>query len=58
MCAKPWISGPSEILQHAINLMSSDNEADRRIAFLSIDNAVELILKTFMLTRTSYGAKN
>jgi hypothetical protein len=48
MSSKPWVSGPREILQHAINLMSSGKQADYRIAFLIIDNAVELTVKTWL----------
>lgn len=45
---KPWISGPREILQHAIELVDTGSEASYRIAFLIIDNAVELMMKTFL----------
>jgi hypothetical protein len=48
MKTKPWISGPVEILQHAVRLMNTNDDADRRLAFLNIDNAVELIIKTYL----------
>jgi hypothetical protein len=48
MTEKPWTSGPREILQHAFDLLASDNEAKYRIAFILIDNAVELILLTYL----------
>ncbi len=44
----PWASGPGEILRHALGLLAKDTDANRRIAFLNIDNAVELIIKTYL----------
>ncbi len=48
MSEKPWASGPREIVEHGVALLQTDSDANRRIAFLSIDNAVELIAKTFL----------
>lgn len=45
---KPWTSGPAEILQHGLDLIEQDTDTSRRLAFLSIDNAVELIIKTYL----------
>ncbi|MDB4766489.1 hypothetical protein OAG71_02245 [bacterium] len=46
--ASPWASGPREILTHGLSLLHTDSDANRRLALLSIDNAVELTLKTFL----------
>jgi hypothetical protein len=45
---QPWASGPGEILQHGINLLQKDTDTNRRLAMLSIDNAVELTIKTYL----------
>jgi len=44
----PWATGPSEILKHGLSLLDEDNDSYRRLAMLSIDNAVELTIKTFL----------
>jgi hypothetical protein len=44
----PWASGPAEILQHGLDLLDKDSDANRRLAMISIDNAVELIIKTYL----------
>jgi len=44
----PWIDGPRELLQHAIDHLAQGNDFDRRIAMISIDNAVELTIKTYL----------
>lgn len=36
------------MLQHAVDHLSQGNDFDRRIAMISIDNAVELIIKTYL----------
>ena len=48
MSQHPWVSGPGEILQHGLSLLERDNDKNRRLALLSIDNAVELTIKTFL----------
>ena len=48
MAGQPWASGPKEILQHGLSLLHEDNDKNRRLALLSIDNAVELMVKTFL----------
>ena len=45
---QPWSSGPREILQHGLNLLVEDTDTKRRLAMLSIDNAVELMVKTYL----------
>jgi hypothetical protein len=44
----PWASGPGEILRHGLDLLKSDNDTNRRLAMISIDNAVELMIKTYL----------
>lgn len=44
----PWASGPGEILRHALSLLKRDTDTNRRLAMLSIDNAVELMIKTYL----------
>ena len=48
MSGQPWASGPREILQHGLSLLHDDTDTNRRLALLSIDNAVELTAKTFL----------
>jgi len=48
MSASPWASGPGEILQHGLSLLHKDSDVNRRLAMISIDNAVELMVKTFL----------
>jgi hypothetical protein len=45
---QPWATGPAEILQHGINLLGEDSDRNRRLAILNIDNAVELMIKTYL----------
>jgi hypothetical protein len=45
---KPWADGPREILEHAIALLQKDSDKYRRLALISVDNAVELTLKTYL----------
>lgn len=45
---KPWTSGPKELLDHAETHLKGSSAFDHRIAFVSIDNAVELIIRTFL----------
>lgn len=44
----PWASGPSEILRHGLTLMKKDSDSNRRLALISIDNSVELMIKTYL----------
>lgn len=45
---KPWISGPRELLVHGIQHLEQDTGFDNRIAMISIDNSVELMIKTYL----------
>lgn len=45
---KPWTTGPKELLDHADSHISGDKAFDHRIAFISIDNAIELMIRTFL----------
>lgn len=44
----PWASGPGEILRHGLSLLKRDSDTNRRLAMISIDNAVELMIKTYL----------
>jgi hypothetical protein len=44
----PWASGPAEILKHGLGLLKKDSDTNRRLAMISIDNAVELMVKTYL----------
>ena len=43
-----WATGPGELIRHGVSLLSQDTDSARRIAFICIDNAVELMMKTFL----------
>lgn len=43
-----WASGAIELLRHADSHVSLSSAFDRRIAFISIDNAVETIIRVFL----------
>jgi uncharacterized protein YutE (UPF0331/DUF86 family) len=44
----PWVSGPGEILRHGLALLRDDTDVNRRLAMISIDNSVELMIKTYL----------
>jgi hypothetical protein len=44
----PWASGPGEILRHGLSLLDHDTDTNRRLAMISIDNAVELMIRTYL----------
>lgn len=48
MSTPPWAAGPKEILEHGISLLRKDSDKNRRLALLSVDNAVELTIKTYL----------
>ena len=48
MTEKPWTSGPRELLDHAKSHLQSKTAFDCRIAMISIDNAVELAIRTYL----------
>jgi hypothetical protein len=43
-----WSTGPGELLRHGLNLLREDTDVNRRLAMISIDNAVELMIKTYL----------
>jgi hypothetical protein len=44
----PWATGPGEILRHGMSLLKKDSDSNRRLSMISIDNAVELMIKTYL----------
>lgn len=44
----PWVSGPEELLRHGHRLLADGSDINRRLAMISIDNAVELTIKTYL----------
>jgi len=48
MSNSPWTNGPREILKHGLDLLKRDSDTNRRLAIISIDNSVELMIKTFL----------
>ncbi len=48
MLQQPWITAPSEILEHGLALLKKDSDKNRLLAMLNIDNAVELAIKTYL----------
>ncbi len=45
---KPWVSGPKELLNHGLYHLYLGTDFDSRIAMISIDNSVELMIKTYL----------
>lgn len=45
---KTWAAGPIELMAHAHSHLDYDSPFDRRIAYVSVDNAVELTLRTYL----------
>jgi len=45
---KPWTSGPAEILLHALELSLRKTDSSLRLALLTIDNALELMIKAYL----------
>lgn len=48
MTTQPWAAGQREILEHGTGLLRKDSDKNRRLALLSVDNAVELTIKTYL----------
>lgn len=48
MTQPPWASGPGEILQDGLTRLNQDDDVNRRLAAITIDNAVELMMKTYL----------
>jgi len=46
--AAPWLDGPTELLQHAADHLASGRGADLRLAMISVDNAVELMVREYL----------
>ena len=44
----PWTEGPRELIQHAVDHLAEGSDFDRRVAMISIDNAVELTIRTYL----------
>lgn len=54
----PWTDGPRELIQHAVDHLTLGGDFDRRIAMISVDNAVELMIKTYLgLPERARGSK-
>ncbi|MFW6116455.1 MAG: hypothetical protein ACOC6F_01895 [bacterium] len=45
----PWQSGPTEVIEHALDHLNRTSDLDQRIGFLLLDAGVETLLKTFLL---------
>ena len=43
-----WASGAVELLKHADGHIDLDSAFDKRMAFISIDNSVEISIRTFL----------
>ena len=55
---KTWASGALELLRHAYSHIEGDSAFDKRMAFISIDNCVEVSLRTFLaLPKSKSGIK-
>jgi hypothetical protein len=48
MPERPWMTGPKELLLHAIDHLKEDTSFGNRIAFISTDNGIELLAHTFL----------
>ena len=45
---KTWASAAIELLRHADSHIDLESAFDKRIAFISIDNCVEICVRTFL----------
>ena len=45
---KTWASGALELLKHAHSHIEGDSAFDKRMAFISIDNCVEVSIRSFL----------
>lgn len=45
---KPRTDGPRELIQHAVDHLGAGGDFDRRIAMISVDNAVELMVRVYL----------
>jgi hypothetical protein len=46
---KPWADGPFELIVHAELHMRDGSDFDRRMALISLDNAIEVAITTYLL---------
>jgi hypothetical protein len=44
----PWQTGPTELIEFALDRMNKGSDFDRRLAFLILDVGVETLFKTFL----------
>jgi len=53
-----WVSGAIELLRHADSHLNLNTAFDKRIAFISIDNGVETMIRTYLsLPKSKSGVK-
>lgn len=45
---KPWHYGPHELIQHGNDHFSKGSDIDKRIAFISYDNSIEISITTYL----------
>ncbi len=58
MSDNTWITGPIELINHGLAHLKEGKEFDLRIGMISVDNAVELAIKTYLsLHRRELGIK-
>ena len=55
---KTWASGALELLKHADSHIELDSAFDKRIAFISIDNCVEVSIRSFLAMPKSKSGIN
>lgn len=55
---KTWASGALELLKHADSHIEFDSAFDKRIAFISIDNCVEVSIRSFLAMPKSKSGIN
>ena len=48
MYEKPWMAGPRELLVHGLQHLDLESDFDNRMAMISIDNSIELMIKTYL----------
>jgi len=55
---RTWTSGAIELLEHAAGHLKLESAFDKRIAFISIDNAVEISVKTYLSLPKQFFGKD
>ena len=48
MAIPSWATGPAEILRHGVGVLKEETDSNRRLAMISIDNAVGLTIRTYL----------